>query len=64
MASNKLVAGSLIILTGCMASFPYVYKTYFLGGRNITKEQSALPGQTIIRGAYVNTGSKDVGAVS
>jgi hypothetical protein len=60
-SSNKLIALSLVVLSGCMVSFPYVYKTYFLGGRNITKERTALPGQTIVRGAYVNSGSKDIG---
>jgi hypothetical protein len=63
MSRNKLVAGSLVIFCGVMASFPFVYKKYYLGNRNITHELAPLSGQTIIRGAYINTGSKDIGAV-
>lgn len=58
---NMMVAVGLVAFVGSMASFPFVYKRYYLGGRNLSTSREALPGQAIVRGAYVNTGSRDIG---
>jgi hypothetical protein len=42
------------------ASFPYFYLKR-QEGKNLLKQEHGLAGQSIVRGAYVNTGSKDIG---
>lgn len=56
--SNALVAAGLIAFGAGMALFPLFYTRT---GPQLANKEGALSGQAIIRGAYVNTASKDVG---
>lgn len=56
--SNGLLAAGLVLFGAGMAAFPMLYvKT----GPSLANREGPLAGQDIIRGAYVNTASKDVG---
>lgn len=55
---NLAVAGGLVLLITGGMSFPYYYMT---SSRNLYKQNDALTGSQQIRGAYLNTGSKDAG---
>ena len=57
---NALVAAGLVVFAGGMASFPFVYKQYVLK-QNLNFADKPLAGQNIVRGAYINSGSKDIG---
>ena len=57
---NWLVAGGLVAFAGGMAAFPFAYKTYVLK-YNLNFADKPLAGQNIVRGAYLNSGSKDIG---
>lgn len=56
--SNKyLFASGLVVLVAGGALFPYWYS-----GRGVHIDRSkSLPDQAAVRGAYINSGSKDVG---
>lgn len=61
--SNLVVGGGLAILACGAALFPYVYtKRMKREHLNLTQKHEALQGSQVIRGAYINTGSKDIGA--
>ena len=55
------MAAGLVAFAGAMASFPLLYKKHGIG-RNLSTTPEALPGQAVVRGAYNNSGSKDIGA--
>ncbi|KAL6772296.1 hypothetical protein ACKKBG_A29675 [Auxenochlorella protothecoides x Auxenochlorella symbiontica] len=56
--SNARVAAGLVAFMGLMASYPVYVATR---GSKLQASERALGGDALIRGAYVNTGSKDVG---
>ena len=56
-----MMAGGLGIFALGAALFPLFYVRY-LGPQNLTTSTEKLSGQTVIRGAFMNSGSKDAGA--
>ena len=61
MPSNRALAAGLSLAVAAAASFPFVYTRFFAGSKNLTLSDAPLQGQNVMRGAYINTGSKDVG---
>jgi hypothetical protein len=57
---NAAYASALILLVGVFAATPLLIKKR-QGDHNLTTQAKALTGSQIMRGAYLNTGSKDVG---
>lgn len=57
---NRLVAAGLVVFAATMAGFPFVYKAYVVR-QNLNLSSKPLQGQNIVRGPYVNTGSRDMG---
>mmetsp|Transcript_17505 Transcript_17505/g.21558 ORF Transcript_17505/g.21558 Transcript_17505/m.21558 type:complete len:98 (+) Transcript_17505:133-426(+) len=56
------VAFGLFGFAALGASFPYYYvKNHQTKNRNLLQQQDPLSGSQVIRGAYLNTGSKDAG---
>ena len=58
---NAASASALLLLVGVFAATPLLIKAR-QGGNNLTTQSKALTGSQIMRGAYLNTGSKDIGA--
>ena len=54
-----MVAGGLSLFALGMSLFPMWYLTR--QKQNLTTTPKALGGESIVRGAYVNSGSKDIG---
>ena len=54
--SKALTAFGLIIFVGVVATYPVLYAT-----KGPRLSDKALSGDAIIRGAYINTGSRDAG---
>ena len=59
-ARNRLLAGGLLLCGGFFLAAPLLIKRLY-DGRNLTVSTSPLSGNAIMRGAYVNSGSRDVG---
>lgn len=57
---NAVYAGGLIVLAGTFALAP-LYFTERNKNNNLTFSDKALVGSQIMRGAYINSGSKDAG---
>ena len=57
---NRLYAGGLVLLVGFFGSAPMLLKARN-EGKNLTHQEAPLTGSQIMRGAFMNTGSKDVG---
>ena len=57
---NGVYAGGLILLVGFFGSAPMLLKARN-EGKNLTSQEAPLTGSQIMRGAFMNTGSKDVG---
>ncbi|EFN58902.1 hypothetical protein CHLNCDRAFT_140838 [Chlorella variabilis] len=55
-SSNRLVAAGLVLFGASMAAFPLIYTR---NGPTLTYKEGPLAGQAAIRGAYINTASKD-----
>jgi len=60
-SKNRFYLTGLIGLVGFFASAPLLLKNRN-AGHNLTTQKEGLTGSQIMRGAYLNTGSKDVGA--
>lgn len=61
--NNLLVAGIVVLCTAGMGAFPVYYmQTMKKHNLNLTTSEGALSGQAVIRGVFLNSGSKDVGA--
>jgi hypothetical protein len=58
---NRVYALGLVLLVGSFALTPLLLK-HRSEGKNLTSQDKPLTGSQIMRGAYMNTGSKDVGA--
>jgi|APCry1669190591_1035303.scaffolds.fasta_scaffold143194_1 hypothetical protein len=58
--SNGSTAFILIGIVGVFAAIPLLMKER-MGGKNLTTGKEALTGTSVIRGAFSNYGSKDVG---
>jgi hypothetical protein len=58
---NALYAGALVALVGVFACAPLLLK-HRAAGNNLTSQDKPLTGSQIMRGAYMNTGSRDAGA--
>jgi hypothetical protein len=56
---NALYAGGLVVMAGFFAVFPFLFSKG--QGHNHTLSNSPLPPTMVMRGAYVNSGSKDIG---
>ncbi|KAI8112947.1 hypothetical protein M9434_004266 [Picochlorum sp. BPE23] len=56
--SKGLTAGALVIFVGLVASYPVLHATK---GPKISEGTKGLNPDAQIRGAYTNTGSKDIG---
>jgi len=60
---NVIVAASLIGFVGVGASFPFFYmRKQKEKHKNLMQQDAPLTGSQVIRGAYINTGTKDIGA--
>lgn len=56
---NRVYAGGLALLVFGFATFPlYLQRAQ---PKNLTRSATPLPGHAIMRGAYVNSGSRDAG---
>jgi hypothetical protein len=58
---NRLYGGGLVLMASGFALFP-LYMQRAHAGNNLTHQADPLMGHQTMRGAYVNSGSKDVGA--
>ena len=58
---NAVSASALLVLVGAFAATPLLIKAR-QGDANLTSQAKPLTGSQIMRGAYLNTGSKDAGA--
>jgi hypothetical protein len=58
---NAASASALIVLVGVFAATPLIIKAR-QGDANLTAQSKPLSGSQIMRGAYLNTGSRDAGA--
>jgi hypothetical protein len=56
---NVLMAGGLVAFAGFFAFSPLLIKKHHT--KNLTTSATPLGGNAIMRGAYINTGSRDVG---
>ena len=59
-ARNVGLALGLGAFTTLCALFPLWYSQRFIG-KNLQRSKEPLTGSQVIRGAYINTGSKDAG---
>ena len=58
---NAASASALIVLVGVFAATPLIIKAR-QGDANLTAQSKPLSGSQIMRGAYMNTGSRDAGS--
>ena len=59
---NILVAGFFTLFAGGMGVIPLYFSSRFKSQNiNLTTTDNPLAGQAVVRGAFVNSGSKDVG---
>lgn len=58
---NRIYAAGLVVVTGIFAGVP-LWMKHRQDGANLTTQAKPLLGSQTMRGAYANTGSKDVGA--
>ena len=58
---NRAYAAGLVLLVGFFACAPLMLK-HRHGAGNLTSQEKPLTGSQIMRGAYLNTGSRDAGA--
>ena len=61
VSRNTVYASALVVLVGVFAATPLIIKAR-QGEANLTSQAKPLSGSQIMRGAYLNTGSKDAGA--
>mmetsp|Transcript_20486 Transcript_20486/g.26455 ORF Transcript_20486/g.26455 Transcript_20486/m.26455 type:complete len:89 (-) Transcript_20486:201-467(-) len=59
-ARNRAVAVVFTVFAGCMMAFPY-FVTKKREGQNMLTQDEGLSATQIRRGAYLNSGSRDVG---
>jgi len=57
-ARNAVTVVALVALVGAMAAFPYLKLRQT---KNLSTREEALTGSQVMRGPYINSGSKDVG---
>mmetsp|Transcript_7920 Transcript_7920/g.13260 ORF Transcript_7920/g.13260 Transcript_7920/m.13260 type:complete len:87 (+) Transcript_7920:155-415(+) len=57
---DYIVAGLFTVFAGCMMALP-LYVTKKREGQNMLVQEEALSATQIRRGAYINSGSRDVG---
>jgi hypothetical protein len=57
---NRVYMGGLVALCAFFGSAPLILKQRN-DGNNLTTQEKPLTGSQIMRGAFLNTGSKDVG---
>ena len=58
---NLFVAAGLVAFVGCTASVPWFVSQRMFAGKNLQQSDKALTGSQVQRGAYMNTGSTDIG---
>jgi len=59
---NVIVGLAVACFAVGMASVPFlITKSFQKQGKSLTNDKNALPGQVVIRGAFVNSGSRDAG---
>jgi hypothetical protein len=59
---NRIVGVAVALFSIGMGAVPYFFtRSMQQQGKNLSTEKLNLPGQAVVRGAYVNTGSRDAG---
>mmetsp|Transcript_8350 Transcript_8350/g.14789 ORF Transcript_8350/g.14789 Transcript_8350/m.14789 type:complete len:93 (-) Transcript_8350:224-502(-) len=58
---NVAVAVGLVGFVGACASVPYFLTLRMKNITNLQQQEDSLSGSQVMRGAYVNTGSRDAG---
>jgi len=61
MSKNKRTAAVLGVLTMACGLFPWAYTSWLKQTTSLLQTKESLRSQDVIRGAFANSGSKDVG---